>query len=257
MRVAHRSKRFGRGRDGLHDGHLRGCAARRAARRGVNIAVAVDTADVAYDGACEGPVELESGDGVAPSPAAGADPLRSPGVLAAEAAEAAASGEEGGGSAYASAARYGGLDISAPLKAHDVWCAITRQLKRLCIDPRPEVRTCTLHTLASIVTSHGHAIGGRSWDHLIHRTVLPLLRETMSRASSASHEVLDRKLGTTETGRDVLMQLHHTRDTDANEVCGIGNHRVRAKACPKACCPRDKMVSRRKGISNLGRFDFS
>ena len=29
---------------------------------------AVDTADVAYDGACEGPVELESGDGVAPSP---------------------------------------------------------------------------------------------------------------------------------------------------------------------------------------------
>ena len=144
--------------------------------------------------------------------------LRSPGVAAAEAAEAAQAQEEGGGSANAAAARYAKLDIKAKLDTHMVWCAITRQLRRLCVDARSEVRTCTMHTLGSLVSSHGALISGRSWDHLVGRTLLPLVAEIVAKAHEAqeSDEPVARKLGT-EGGRDVMMTFHHSRDTLAKQ----------------------------------------
>ena len=43
------------------------------------------------------------------------------------------------GDARKAASRYG-----TPLRRHDVWCAIMRQLRRLCVDARPEVRAAAV-----------------------------------------------------------------------------------------------------------------
>ena len=173
-------------------------AAEEAAEREAGYALAVQLADV--DGTLtEGSVSV-----------------RSPGMLAAEAAEAQLAAEEGTGSAHASAARYGELALDQRVRRHDVWCAIMRQLRRLCVDRRPEVRRCTMESFVSIAVSHGGALPGRSLDHLVHRQILPLLTEVIVQANSASCEVSGQKLGT-EGGRDVMMMMHHSRDTAAKQ----------------------------------------
>ena len=92
-----------------------------------------------------------------------------------------------------------------------------RQLRRLCIDDRSEVRTCSLHSLQSIVSSHGHSLRGTSWDFTIHRMLMPLLAELMRKAGAASKDKpMAAKLGT-EGGKDVHMLLHHSRDTDSKQ----------------------------------------
>ena len=142
--------------------------------------------------------------------------MRSPGTLKAEAAEGELAQEEGTGSALASAPRYGDLNIKHLPKTHMLWCSVLRQLRRLCVDKRPELRRCTLETLAQIISSHGHALSGKSLDHLIHRTLLPLLTEVIVQANCASSESSAQKLGT-EGGKDVLMMMHHSRDTAAKQ----------------------------------------
>ena len=74
-----------------------------------------------------------------------------------------------------------------------------------------------MHTLVSVVSSHGLHISGGSWDRMVHRTLLPLLAKTIAKARAAStDELIAKKLGT-EGGRDVHMMLHHSRDTEAKQ----------------------------------------
>jgi len=125
--------------------------------------------------------------------------------------------EESGGSALATAPRYAHVDMHERVLAHDVWCATMRSVRHLCVDERPEVRTCSMHSFVSIVSSHGHQLSGRSWDHFLQRTLHPLLDEIIGKAQSApTDEPVAKKLGT-EGGRDVMMMLHHSRDTEAKQ----------------------------------------
>jgi hypothetical protein len=90
-----------------------------------------------------------------------------------------AGGEEGGagGSALAPAPRYGALRVDEPVSSHELWCAIARQLRRLCADDRSELRTCSLHTLASVLTSNGGRLSGATWDYALFHALLPMMRE--------------------------------------------------------------------------------
>jgi len=120
-------------------------------------------------------------------------------------------------SALATAPRYADLDLSECVHTHDVWCAVMHSVHQLCVDRRPEVRTCSLHSFVSIVSSHGHQLHRRSWDHFLSQTLHPLLNEIVVKAQSASaDELVAKKLGT-EGGRDVMMMLHHSRDTEAKQ----------------------------------------
>ena len=126
-------------------------------------------------------------------------------------------GSSEGGSAAASGPRYGRLEVGAAVRTNDVWCAIMQQLRRLCIDPRPEVRMGSMHSLNSIISSHGSQLTGRAWDRMMHGTLQPLFETITLKTLSASTDApVAQKLGT-EGGRDVLMMLHHSRDTEAKQ----------------------------------------
>ena len=60
------------------------------------------------------------------------------------------------------------------------------QLRRLSADPRSEVRTCSLHTLASILSSNGGRLGGVTWDYVLFRALLPMTQEVVAAAEAAS-----------------------------------------------------------------------
>ena len=132
-------------------------------------------------------------------------------------AEAMAVEEEGLGSALASAPRYGALDVTAGVPSQRLWCSIARQLRRLSADSRSEVRTCAMHSLTSMLTSHGASLSCSSWDFLLHHILLPLLRELTVKAEGAStDEPVAKQLGR-EKGQAVLMLVHHSRDTAAKQ----------------------------------------
>lgn len=98
-----------------------------------------------------------------------------------------------------------------------LWRCIVRELTRMCADPRPEVRTAAMHSLTSALTSHGASLSGSSWDFILLRLLMPLMREVAARASSAdASEPVAPTLGK-EGGRPVLMLLHHTRDTASKQ----------------------------------------
>ena len=60
--------------------------------------------------------------------------------------------EEGaGGSSLASAPLYACVAPAEEVHSYSLWCAVFRELRRLCADSRPEVRTCALHTLAGLL----------------------------------------------------------------------------------------------------------
>ena len=121
------------------------------------------------------------------------------------------------GSALAPAPRYATLCVDEPVTAHELWCSIACQLRRLCGDERSEVRTCALHTLASILTSNGGRFSGATWDYALFYGLLPLMREVTTAASAASTtQQVAKPLGK-EGGVPVLMLLHHSRDTASKQ----------------------------------------
>ena len=134
----------------------------------------------------------------------------------AEAAEEAALAE-GGGTALASAARYAELVLGERLHSHTIWCAILRQMRRLVLDERSEVRTSALMTLSSLITAHGDRLSGATWDFVLFRTMAPLMREVSdARARASTTEPIAPQLGT-EAGKPVLMLMHHSRDTASKQ----------------------------------------
>ncbi|EOD39941.1 hypothetical protein EMIHUDRAFT_223134 [Emiliania huxleyi CCMP1516] len=121
------------------------------------------------------------------------------------------------GSALAPAPRYGELRVEEPVESHELWCAIARQLRRLAADERTEVRTCSLHTLTSILTSHGAQLSGSTWDYALFRALLPMMREVCEAAAAAcATQQVAKPLGK-EGGVPVLMLLHHSRDTASKQ----------------------------------------
>jgi hypothetical protein len=128
-------------------------------------------------------------------------------------------GEQDGGhgSALAPAPRYAALRVDEPVSSHEIWCAIARQLRRLSADERTEVRTCSLHTLASVLTSNGSRLSGRTWDYALFHALLPMMREVSAAAAAASTtQPVAKPLGR-EGGVPVLMLLHHSRDTASKQ----------------------------------------
>lgn len=131
--------------------------------------------------------------------------------------EAGGEEESAHGSALAPAPRYAALRVDEPVSSHELWCAIARQLRRLSADERSEVRTCSLHTLASVLTSNGSRLSGRTWDYALFHALLPMMREVSAAAASASTtQPVAKPLGR-EGGVPVLMLLHHSRDTASKQ----------------------------------------
>ena len=93
--------------------------------------------------------------------------------------------EEGSGSAHASAPRYDDLSVTQSVAEQRLWRGVARQLRRLCADERPEVRTCAIHSMMSVLTAHGQLLSGHSWNFVMLRMVMPLLHEIAVRASTA------------------------------------------------------------------------
>jgi len=157
-----------------------------------------------------------AGAAAAGAPAAGAPAAAA--AAAAAAAEAADSEEEEALQlARATAPRYSSVDVETAVSAHELWCASLRQLRALCVDERPEVRTCSMHSLTSVLTAHGASIRAATWDYAMFRTLLPLMSElTHAAASASTTEPVAEQLGT-EGGRPVLMMLHHSRNTASKQ----------------------------------------
>ena len=55
--------------------------------------------------------------------------------------------------------------------------AVKAALRALCVDERPEVRTCSMHSLTSVLTAHGASLCESTWDYALFRTLLPLVSE--------------------------------------------------------------------------------
>ena len=113
--------------------------------------------------------------------------------------------------------RYAEIDVEAPVAAHRGWCAILRQLRRMCADARSEVRTCAMHTLTNLLTSHGATLGGATWDFALWHALLPLMGELTAAAAAANATAPVAQTLGKEGGRPVLMLLHHSRDTASKQ----------------------------------------
>jgi hypothetical protein len=139
-------------------------------------------------------------------------------AAAAAATEAEASEEEEAlQQRRAAAPRFAALDVTAGVSAHELWCVSLRQLRVLCLDERPEVRTCSMHSLTSVLTAHGASLCESTWDYALFRTLLPLVSElTHAAASASTTENAAEHLGT-EGGRLVLMLLPHSRNTASKQ----------------------------------------
>ena len=103
------------------------------------------------------------------------------------------------------------------MAAHRGWCAILRQLRRMCADARSEVRTCAMHTLTNLLTSHGATLGGATWDFALWHALLPLMGELTAAAAAANATAPVAQTLGKEGGRPVLMLLHHSRDTASKQ----------------------------------------
>ena len=77
-----------------------------------------------------------------------------------------------------------------------------------------------MHSFVSIISSHGKNLPGPFLDHLLTGTLHPMLDEIVTKTASASTvssaSAASAKLGT-EGGRDVMMMVHHSRDTEAKQ----------------------------------------
>ena len=142
-----------------------------------------------------------------------------PGAPGAAPAAAAESEEEAAVlQARLAAPRFAALDVAAGASAHALWCVSLRQLRVLCVDERPEVRTCSMHSLTSMLTAHGGSLGESTWDYALFRTLLPLVTElTQAAASASTLEDVAEQLGTDEHGQPVLSMVHHSRNTASKQ----------------------------------------
>eukprot|EP00742_Colponemidia_sp_Colp-10_P009457 GILJ01010313.1.p1 GENE.GILJ01010313.1~~GILJ01010313.1.p1 ORF type:complete len:949 (+),score=164.44 GILJ01010313.1:87-2849(+) len=87
-----------------------------------------------------------------------------------------------------------------------LWLEIFRQLRDLCIDKRPEVRNCALHTLSSTLLTHGDVLEA-IWQPILCDVLLTVL-DTVSNA----HRLSKDEQGPLDAGKQNLI-VHHSRNT--------------------------------------------
>jgi len=166
-----------------------------------------DASDASSDADAASDARDGASDGLGPA---------APGTAPGTAPDGSAAEEEG----VASTPRYAHLNVRDDVRTPDVWRASVTSVRRLCVDVRPEVRTCAMHSFVSIISSHGKNLPGPFLDHLLTRTLHPMLEEIVTKTASASTissaSAASAKLGT-EGGRDVMMMVHHSRDTEAKQ----------------------------------------
>jgi hypothetical protein len=98
-----------------------------------------------------------------------------------------------------------------------LWLSIFVEVRRLCIDDRPELRSCSLHTLTSTLIIHGHALPPESWNYCITQILFPLLQDVEQRGITAtSTEAIGKQLGK-DRGKTVMMLMHHSRNTEQKQ----------------------------------------
>lgn len=96
-----------------------------------------DASDASNDADAVSDARDGASDGLGP-PAPGTAPEPTPGT-----APDGSAVEEGG---IASAPRYAHLNVRDDVRTPDVWRASVSSVRRLCVDLRPEVRTCAMHS---------------------------------------------------------------------------------------------------------------
>lgn len=102
-----------------------------------------------------------------------------------------------------------------------LWCRLLREMRQLCMDPRPEVRHCCLRSLSTTVQVHGaalHAAG--TWEFCLWDVLFPLLVDVQECAAQAVLKEQAGGAGSVESdslgldkGKAVPLLVHHTRNT--------------------------------------------
>jgi hypothetical protein len=102
-----------------------------------------------------------------------------------------------------------------------LWSRLLREMRQLCMDPRPEVRHCCLRSLSTTVQVHGTALHAAStWEFCLWDILFPLLVDVQECSAQAilreqagqSSSVESDSLGL-DKGKAVPLLVHHTRDT--------------------------------------------
>ena len=119
-------------------------------------------------------------------------------------------------------------DASGPVKVSSdggvasLWCRLLREMRQLCMDPRPEVRHCCLRSLSTTVQVHGAALhAADTWEFCLWDILFPLLVNVLECSEQA---VLREQSGGAGGGADsdslgldkgkaVPLLVHHTRNT--------------------------------------------
>lgn len=102
-----------------------------------------------------------------------------------------------------------------------LWRRLLREMRQLCMDPRPEVRHCCLRSLSTTVQVHGaalHATG--TWEFCLWDILFPLLVDVqecsaqaiLKEQSAGARSIESDSLGL-DKGKAVPLLVHHTRDT--------------------------------------------
>jgi hypothetical protein len=102
-----------------------------------------------------------------------------------------------------------------------LWSRLLREMRQLCMDPRPEVRHCCLRSLSTTVQVHGSALhAANTWEFSLWDILFPLLVDVQECSAQAVLREKSGQAGSIESdslgldkGKAVPLLVHHTRDT--------------------------------------------
>eukprot|EP01127_Copromyxa_protea_P021534 TRINITY_DN7426_c0_g1_i1.p1 TRINITY_DN7426_c0_g1~~TRINITY_DN7426_c0_g1_i1.p1 ORF type:complete len:1518 (+),score=255.28 TRINITY_DN7426_c0_g1_i1:646-4554(+) len=104
-----------------------------------------------------------------------------------------------------------------PEQISTLWILLFKQLHKVSVSTRNEIRTAALRSMFGILTTHGRHLRPQDWKETL-EILYEILDGISALAGQASHHegLAEHQLGL-EDGRSVMMLVHHSRNTEAKQ----------------------------------------